>query len=248
MAEKSKRTAALSTFTRNERTLQAMLDEECPKDMVTPQFEKVQKCWDRLEETHDMYIETIVGEIEVTEQNKLDEPNTRYQAVLKRYSTFIKAANNVERDHLRRIEAENQETEKTLRQQVASEQKAAEKVIQEQERTVKFESSRVELATGIDAFSRFVTGIEQSLVDVSESIKRSELAKVEAQFNTLQTQLVKLGGIDFTQDISELNEKFANDAETTHIAFHKKKSAEIKDAEPSTTGVSTTSSSSSTKK
>ena len=98
--EKTKRTTALGTFARNEQTLKAMLDDECPKDIVTPQYEKLQACWNKLEAAHDHYLETIVGDIDKAEFNKLDEPSDCYHAVLKRYSDFIKGANNVERTQL----------------------------------------------------------------------------------------------------------------------------------------------------
>ena len=112
--EKTKRTTALGTFTRNERTLNAMLDDESPKELVTPQYEKLQSCWDKLEAARDNYLETIDGDIDPADLNKLDEPSDRYRAVLKRYSDFIKGANNVERTQLREDEVADREAEEEL--------------------------------------------------------------------------------------------------------------------------------------
>ena len=103
-----------------------MLDDECPKDIVTPQFEKVRTSWDRLEIAHDSYIESIVGEIDDADLNRLDEPSARYHAVLKRYSDFIKSVNNNERAQLQQIGVDNREADKLLRRQLALEKKEAE--------------------------------------------------------------------------------------------------------------------------
>ena len=105
-----------------------MLDDECPKDIVTPQFEKVRTSWDRLEIAHDSYIESIVGEIDDADLNRLDEPSARYHAVLKRYSDFIKHVNNNERAQLQQIDVDNREADKLLRRQLALEKKEAETI------------------------------------------------------------------------------------------------------------------------
>ena len=242
--EKTKRTAALSTFTRNEKTLNSMIDDECPRDIVTPQYEKLQTVWNKLEAAHDTYLETIDGDIADAELNKLDEPSDRYRAVLKRYSDFIKGANNVERTQLRAREVENREAEKEMRKQVESEKKLAEDIQQKQEMALRFESAKTELETGIDVFNRFVKSMELSLADVTESVKRTELGKVEAEFNSLKMQFVKLGGIDVSQDAGDVKTKFTTDAEEIYMNFHKKITSELKDSHVSTSGgtVSSTSS------
>ena len=242
--EKSKRTTALGTFTRNERTLNAMLDDESPKELVTPQYNKLQSCWDKLEAAHDSYLETIEGDIDPADLNKLDEPSDRYRAVLKRYSDFIKGANNVERTLLREKEAADREAEKELRKQVESERKAAEDIQQKQEMAMRFESAKTELETGIDVFNRFVKSMEQSLATTTESVKRSELVKVEAEFNSLKMQFVKLGGIDVSQDAGDVNDKFTTEAEKVYLDFHMKISSELRDSHSSTSGGSVISTSS----
>ena len=168
--EKTKQTTALGTFTRNECTLNPMLDDECPKDIVKPQYEKLQACWNKLEIAHDSYLETIDGDIDDAELNKLDEPSEHYRGVLKRYSDFIKAASVDERTQLRQREAENCYAEKELRQQLETKRKAAEGDIQKQETTARFESAKTELETGIDAFNRFVLSMQESLATATESL------------------------------------------------------------------------------
>ena len=234
--EKSKRTTALGTFTRNVRTLNTMLDDACPKEIVTTQYEKLQACWDKLEAAHDNYLETIVGDIDDVELNKLDEPSDRYHAVLKRYSDFIKTANDEERTQLQQREAANRDAEKVLRQQVAMEKKEAEDDQQKQEMAARFESAKTELETGIDVFNRFVKNMELSLAEATESVKRSELGKVEAEFNALKVQLVKLGGIDVSQDATVVSDKFADDAEKVFMEFHKNITSELTDSHSATSG------------
>ena len=164
--------------------------------------------------------------------------------MLKRYSDFIKGANNVERTQLREREAENREAEKEMRKQVELERKAAEDIQQKQEMAMRFESAKTELETGIDVFNRFVKSMEQSLATATESVKRSELVKVEAEFNSLKMQFVKLGGIDVSQDAGDVNDKFTTEAEKVYMDFHKKISSELRDSHSSTSGGSVNSTSS----
>ena len=232
-----KRITALATFTRTERNLNAMIDDESPKHLVAPQYEKLQACWNKLEEAHDRYIESIEGDdIDEDNLNKLDEPSVRYRTVVKRYSNFLKASDNVERAVLLQTEKENRNAKEVIRQQVATEKKTAEDDQQKQEMVVRFESAKAELETGIDAFNRFVTSMKESVANVTESVKRNELGKVEAEFNALRSQLVKLTGIDVNQNTTDVSTKFVDDAEKVYLDFHKQIASELKDSHSSTSG------------
>ena len=59
--------------------------------------------------------------------------------------------------------------------------------------------------------------LKDSVVDASHTDKRREWSKVEAEFNSLKSQLVKVAGIDIAQDIMDLQEKFAQDAEVPYL-------------------------------
>ena len=152
-ALKNRRTAALRTFTRNEKTLIKWIDDASPKHLVTPQYEKVQACWNKLEEIQDDYIAGFEGDITEEDSNKLDEPNERYLAAMKKYSDFIKVADDVERTDLQQKEKETRDTEEAIRKQLATEKKTEEDEQQKVETAAKFLSSKEELETGIDAFN-----------------------------------------------------------------------------------------------
>ena len=95
--EKTQRKVALQGFTRNENVLKQMLDDpDVPKDIVAPQYLKVQACWTKLEDAHDGYLNSIEGDIEDEDLNKLNEPGVRYSSVVKRYIEFVKGANATE--------------------------------------------------------------------------------------------------------------------------------------------------------
>ena len=164
--------------------------------------------------------------------------------MLKRYSDFIKSVNNNERAQLQQIDVDNREADKLLRRQLALEKKEAEDDQQKQEMAARYESAKTELETGIEVFNRFVKSVDVSLADVTDSVKRSEFAKVEADFNALKTQLVKLGGIDVSQDPTDVNAKFTAEAEKVFLEFHKNITTGLQDAHSSTSGgaVSTTAS------
>ena len=64
-ALKKRRTVALGTFTWNEKSLIQMIDTNSPKHIAVPQYEKLQACWNKLEEVHDAFIE--VADVEIPE-------------------------------------------------------------------------------------------------------------------------------------------------------------------------------------
>ena len=125
--EKRKRSTALGAFTRNEKTLNTMLDNGSPIHIVTPQFDKLQACWNKLEEAHDNYIESIDinGEVDEAILNSLDEPDTRYQNVVKRYSEFYSISTNADSESVRKREQENREAEEKLRRDSDEAKRAA---------------------------------------------------------------------------------------------------------------------------
>ena len=115
--EKRKRSTALGAFTRNERTLNLMFDEGSPTHLITPQYEQLQVCWNRLEDAHDAYIESIVGDIDDATMNSLDEPAQRYQDVVKRYSTYFRKNQEKDRDELREREVKDREEDQKVKRE-----------------------------------------------------------------------------------------------------------------------------------
>ena len=76
--ERKKRSTALGAFTRNEKAIHVMFDENSPTHIVTPQFEKLQACWNKLEQAHDAYVESIDdGDLTEDILNSLDDPSER---------------------------------------------------------------------------------------------------------------------------------------------------------------------------
>ena len=46
-------------------------------------------------------------------------------------------------------------------------------------------------------------------------------SKVEAEFTSLKSQVVKVSGIDSSLDVSDLNERFSQDAEASYLESQK---------------------------
>ena len=89
MAEKKKRSACLSKFTRNYNILIQRIDDQSPVSLVTPQYDKVKECWLNLEDAHDNFIAaTDIEDIENDPEGLkyIDAPNKNYETALKRYS------------------------------------------------------------------------------------------------------------------------------------------------------------------
>ena len=127
VALKKRRTIALGTFTRNEKSLIQMIDTNSPKHIAVPQYEKLQSCWNKLEESHDAYVESIEGDIDENSEDfkKLDEPYMRYQTAVQRYSEYYTAADTAERAVVQQKEQSDRVAEEVLRKQLENEKKGA---------------------------------------------------------------------------------------------------------------------------
>ena len=87
---KKKRSQALSNFTRAHNELITYIDESAPPVLTTPQFEKVESCWEKLEAAQDDFIEHTDIDVDTDPLGVayLDEPGTRHGAALKRYAEY----------------------------------------------------------------------------------------------------------------------------------------------------------------
>ena len=238
--EKRKRSTALGAFTRNENTINLMLDEKSPTNILTSQFEKFQACWNKLEEAHDAYIESIDGDVDDVILNSLDDPGARYQDVVKRYSAYFKTSAEQDRVELRANELKDREEEEKLKRE-------AEELTRKAEAKARFDSEKAELQMSISAFKRLAVSLKDSVDKASDLDKRRELEKLESNFNTIKTRIVKFAGIDHLQDITDVNAAFVADVEEPFVEFQKHIVTQLKDSSTSG-GVSTVSSDSGTKK
>ena len=98
----------------------------------------------------------------------------------------------------------------------------------------------------ISAFKRLAVSLKDSVDDASDSDKRSELGKLESNYNSIKTQVFKFAGIDPLQDITDVNNAFVTDVEEPFIEFRNYVVPQLKDSSTSG-GVSAASSDSSTK-
>ena len=95
MSEKRERSTALRNFTRNLNLLNQLFDEAAGKVLVTPQYEKVKSCWEKLEEAHDRFIATVdekAMDIDTDPEgySYIDDATGRYNEMLKRYAAYLK--------------------------------------------------------------------------------------------------------------------------------------------------------------
>ena len=74
--EKKQRTVALRNFLRNMKSLIDMLETESPEELVLPQYQKFQACWEKLEAAQDAFLTVTELDVE-TDPNGfayIDEP------------------------------------------------------------------------------------------------------------------------------------------------------------------------------
>ena len=236
MAEKQKRKTALGNFTRTENTMKLMFDKNCPSNIVTAQFQKLSAAWEKLEEAHDNFLVSIVGDVDEDDENYLDAPLARWNAIVERYSDHVNQSVDTERTEEQELQKKNREEEEKLKQE-------AQEKMRKKEAKVRFDAERAEMVVCVAAFKRLVVSLTDSIVEASDWDKRRELEKLEADYSKLKSRFSKLPGIDSSQDVTDLSDQFVADVETPFASFQKKVISQLKDS--STSGGTSVSSSSS---
>ena len=215
--EKRQRTSAKSNFTRNLNLLTVLMDNNTQSFLVTEQFEKLKGCFQKLEETQ----EAFIGATDIDIENHadglkfMDSPYEQYNTVLTRYSTYLKTSD---------------ETERTQSKKREEDDLAAEKAVQRQETNEKFKCEAAKLEAAIDTFGRTNGKIQDSIAVAPVSDKRKEWQKIEADFDSLKSQLLSVNGLDPTEDTSAINKKFEDVAEKTYDEVKRWMMSQLKDA------------------
>ena len=102
MAEKVKRdrSTALRNFTRNLNTLNELFKEADIGNLVTPQYEKVKVCYEKLEDAQDAFISAADQGMDIDNDPDgypyMDDASAKYNAMLKEYAGYLKALNEVQ--------------------------------------------------------------------------------------------------------------------------------------------------------
>ena len=249
-AAKKDRKVALGKFTRTVNTLNRLLDTipKPPLNLVEPQYDNLKRVWSVLEDAHDQYVgmDDNVAD-DVTGFGYLDEPGERYNTVLVRYSAYLREQEDSARESEgKKVEADRlYEDEKRKRE--AKELKDAEDQRVQEELQRQFQSLMLEVEVDSESFTNIAGSLEDSLVDVTDTNKRSEWLKAEAEFKQLKGKLVKLVSMDMSQnaeDSREVKGKF-QEAETAFTKLHNWILPQLKDAPITSGGTSLSSSSSS---
>ena len=242
---KRKRTNAKSNFTRNINKLNKLLDNVTQAALVTPQFEKVNKCYEELEKAHDEFLTVSDIDIEVDKDGAafMEEIDETHDAVVFRYSAFLKNDSDqqrvVERDAVEQEEIKAQEN----RKKIEEESRVAEEIRFAQEQKRKFDSEKTQLTLSIETFKRMTLNVKETLTDISVVDRRQEWQKVEAEYSTLKSQFLHVIGIDSTQDVTDITTSFNKDAEQVFVDTQKQILVELKDV-PLTSGGTSSSSTS----
>lgn len=214
MAEKQKRKTALGNFTRTENTMKLMFDKNCPSNIVTAQFQKLSTAWEKLEEAHDNFLVSIVGDVDEDDENYLDAPLARWNAIVERYSHHFNQSVDTERTEAQELQKKNREEEEKSKQE-------AQEKMRKKEAKVRFDAERAEMVVCVAAFKRLVVSLTDSIVEASDWDKRRELDKLEADYSKLKSRFSKLPGIDSSQDVTDLSDQFVADVETPYASFQK---------------------------
>ena len=218
--EKKKRTSALSGFTRNVNILDGLLDEESQTVLVDPQFEKVKTAWEKLEFAHDEFIAATNIDIDTDPAglSYIDAPANRYSEIVKKYSAYLKGQKVVEDQYLQKKAEDDRKAAEDDRKVKEKEARDAEEALRRNELKAKFSCAKAELETTIDTFQRMTLNVKDALAtaESSDLEKRSEWRKIESDFLDMKKQLIHVNGLAGDEDITELNDKFKDVAETAY--------------------------------
>ena len=214
MSAKRERSTALRNFTRNLNLLSELFDESAGNALVTPQFEKVKSCWEKLEDAHDKFMSTVDDssmDLDTDPEGYLyiDDATGKYNKVLKRYSAYLKWFESTQRDDAEKKRKEEENEEREINRKLAEDREVKETQLRKAEKREKFESAAAELMFALDSFCRVNEDIEESLSDAAVSDKRRDWEIVQSEFSSLKEQVIAVAGIDPSGKMSEINRKFA---------------------------------------
>ena len=216
---KKARTKALTKFTRNTNDLTKLIQSDAPRELVEPQYKKVEECWSNLEDAQDAYLDEIeVGDLEGPGGVAyLDKPGDDHSTVLVLYAAYLKDRNAAQEDKAARQAEQDRLLEDAKRVREAKERQDEEKAARADEMTRKFDSLMREVDSEVGVFSRSLINLEGLLQDASKDDKRSKWQQVETEFKQLKDKFIKLGALDPSKDITALNQKFVDDAEKVFL-------------------------------
>ena len=235
MSERRERSSALRNFTRNLNLLNELFDEAAENILVTPQFEKVKSCWEKLEDAHDRFMATVdekVMDIDTDPEGYLyiDESTGKYNKTLKRYSAYLKWSQSTQREETERKKKEDEDTEREFNRKLAEDREEKEIQLRKADKKEKFESAAAELMFALESFCRVNDDIEECLLDAAVLDKRKDWERVQAEFRSLKEQVIAVTGIDPSQDMSQINRKFADEVEKSFCNVKRWFMAELKDS------------------
>ena len=178
--EKKQRAILLKNFTKYLNTFNELLDDESPTTLVSPQFEKLKGCLEKLEDAQDAFLAVTEIDIETDKDGLsfIDEHNDKFKAAMKRYSTHLKTSNAVDQEQLQRKTEDDRQNEAELRKQIALEKKEADDLLQKEELVTKFNSQKAEFTSAVDAFSRLSLRWKESVAESPDSVKVVEWGKL----------------------------------------------------------------------
>ena len=219
-AAKKKRTQSLSKFTLNVNKLTKLINNNAPLELVRPQYEKVQECWNILEEAHDTYLEEIdENDLEgAGGLAYLDKPGDDHSTVLVLFAVYLKGQDEAQVQAATRRAEQEQLLESNKRVREAKERKDQDEAVRVEELTQQFDSLKSEVDSEVGVFGRSIVNLEDVLKDASGEDKRSKWQKVETEFNQLKDKYIKLGALDPAKDIGDLSDKFKKEAEECFLA------------------------------
>ena len=191
MAEKAKRdrSTALRNFTRNLNTLNELFKEADIGNLVTPQYEKVKVCYEKLEDAQDAFISAADQGMDIDNDPDgypyMDDASAKYNAMLKEYAGYLKALNEVQHAEDVQKRKDDAVAEREIQQKLEEDRAQMEQQLRKAERKEKFDSAAAELKLALTSFSRVNRDFDSSFGDAALSDARKEWNRIQSEFSKL---------------------------------------------------------------
>ena len=221
-ALKKKRSLVLGNFTRSANTFEALLKGNSPKILIDPAYQTFETCWASLGAAQDEYLDAI-DDINVPGGlDYLNVPGVRYTDALLAYAAYLKAAEESDAAAAKQKVREASLLENEQRKREAEERQKAEHDKAREELGMRFASLRLEVDVGVESFGYLTAGLQGSLEDASEEVKREQWLKVDTEFGSLRSKLLEVVSSNHNEeDLTELKEKFKDKAEESYLTLQK---------------------------
>ena len=224
MKEEKARSNAKRNFTSSVNSFNLLHGDDALIDLLGRAFDKVERCWDLLENAQTAFIDAT--DIEDIETDRKGLPYKRIGSALSGVSEEVqpvnKRCNGGRKNSFDEYRGGESEGGRRTKGKTCSRGESVEGH-ERKGRLDRFLSKKVEMELAMANFARIDRDIKDLVAEASDGDKRREWKKREDKIDSLRKKLAAVGKIDPTRtvEIAQLKDAFVKEVETPFLAPHK---------------------------